>query len=81
MSETAPESYVLSKLNGVHQLCDVITHRIPRPIETPVRNMRPARIPANNVTGPKNLSAISTALFYHYLSDDTNTPFAVVGYR
>jgi nitrate/TMAO reductase-like tetraheme cytochrome c subunit len=71
------ESYVRSKLNGVHQLCDVIANRIPRPIETPVRNMRPARDTCEQCHWPEKFIGNIDRTFYHYLSDDTNTPFAV----
>jgi len=68
---------VRSKLNGVHQLCDVITNRIPRPIETPVRNMRPARDTCEQCHWPEKFVGTIDRTFYHYLSDDANTPFAV----
>jgi nitrate/TMAO reductase-like tetraheme cytochrome c subunit len=71
------ESYVRSKLNGIHQLCDVVTNRIPRPIETPVKNMRPARDTCEQCHWPEKFIGNIDRTFYHYLSDDANTPFAV----
>ncbi len=71
------ESYVQSKLNGIHQLCDVMTNQIPRPIATPVKNMRPARDTCERCHWPERFIGGIDRTFYHYLSDDTNTPFAV----
>jgi hypothetical protein len=71
------ESYVRSKLNGIHQLCDVVTNQIPRPIETPVKNMRPARDTCEQCHWPEKFIGNIDRTFYHYLSDDANTPFAV----
>ena len=71
------KSYVQSKLNGMHQLFDVTTNRIPRPIETPVKNMRPARDTCEQCHWPEKFIGNIDRTFNHYLSDDTNTPFAV----
>jgi nitrate/TMAO reductase-like tetraheme cytochrome c subunit len=71
------EWYVRSKLNGVHQLYDVITRNVPRPIETPVRNLRPARATCEQCHWPEKFVGTIDRTFYHYLSDDKNTPFAV----
>lgn len=71
------EWYVRSKLNGVHQLFDVVTGNIPRPIETPVKNMRPARDTCEECHWPERFIGNIDRTFYHYLPDDTNTPFAV----
>ncbi len=71
------EWYVRSKLNGVHQLVDVVTGNIPRPIETPVKNMRPARDTCEQCHWPERFIGSIDRTYYHYLSDATNTPFAV----
>ncbi|HUB68597.1 MAG TPA: NapC/NirT family cytochrome c [Candidatus Methylacidiphilales bacterium] len=71
------EWYVRSKLNGMHQLFDVVTGNIPRPIETPVKNLRPARDTCEECHWPERFIGNIDRTFYHYLSDDTNTPFAV----
>ncbi len=71
------ESYVRSKLNGIHQLYDVVTNQIPRPIETPVKNMRPASDTCEQCHWPEKFTGTIDRTYYHYLSDDANTPFAV----
>ncbi len=72
-----PEWYVKSKLNGVHQLFDVVLNRVPRPIETPLNNLRPARETCEQCHWPQRFIGGLDRTYYHYLSDETNTPFAV----
>jgi NapC/NirT cytochrome c family, N-terminal region len=69
--------YVRSKLNGVHQLFDVVLDRIPRPIQTPLGNLRPARETCEQCHWPQRFIGDIDRTDYHYLSDETNTPFAV----
>jgi nitrate/TMAO reductase-like tetraheme cytochrome c subunit len=66
-----------SKINGVHQLCDVVLDKIPRPIETPIKNLRPARATCEQCHWPERFIGEVDRTDYHYLSDQTNTPFAV----
>jgi nitrate/TMAO reductase-like tetraheme cytochrome c subunit len=72
-----PEWYVKSKLNGLHQLYDVVLGTIPRPIETPLNNLRPARETCEQCHWPQRFIGGLDRTYYHYLSDETNTPFAV----
>ena len=69
--------YVRSKLNGVHQLFDVVLNTVPRPIETPLGNLRPARETCEQCHWPQRFIGDIDRTDYHYLSDETNTPFAV----
>jgi NapC/NirT cytochrome c family, N-terminal region len=69
--------YVKSKINGVHQLIDVVMNRIPRPIETPLHNLRPARETCEQCHWPQRFIGYMDRTDYHYLADETNTPFAV----
>lgn len=71
------EWYVRSKLNGVHQLYDVVLGTIPRPIETPIKNLRPARATCEQCHWPERFIGGVDRTYYHYLSDEMNTPFAV----
>jgi nitrate/TMAO reductase-like tetraheme cytochrome c subunit len=71
------EWYMKSKINGVHQLCDVVLDKIPRPIETPIKNLRPARATCEQCHWPERFIGDVDRTDYHYLSDQTNTPFAV----
>jgi len=69
--------YVRSKLNGVHQLFDVVINRVPRPIQTPLSNLRPERETCEQCHWPQRFIGDIDRTDYHYLSDETNTPFAV----
>lgn len=71
------EWYVRSKLNGVHQLYDVTLGTIPRPIETPIKNLRPARATCERCHWPERFIGSVDRTYYHFLSDQMNTPFAV----
>jgi nitrate/TMAO reductase-like tetraheme cytochrome c subunit len=71
------EWYIRSKINGVHQLYDVTLGRIPRPIETPLKNLRPARATCEQCHWPERFIGGVDRTYYHFLSDQTNTPFAV----
>jgi nitrate/TMAO reductase-like tetraheme cytochrome c subunit len=69
--------YVRTKLNGVHQLYDVVRDDYPRPIKTPLKNLRPARETCEQCHWPQRFIGDIDRTDYHYLSDETNTPFAV----
>jgi hypothetical protein len=71
------EWYVRSKLNGLHQLYDVVTGDVPKPIKTPVKNMRPARDTCEQCHWPEKFIGNLDRTYSHYLPDETNTPFAV----
>lgn len=71
------EWYLRSKLNGLHQLYDVVTDDIPRPIKTPVKNMRPARDTCEQCHWPEKFIGNLDRTYAHFLSDETNTPFTV----
>ena len=69
--------YVRTKLNGLHQLYDVLTDSYHRPIGTPLKNLRPARETCEQCHWPERFIGNMDRTYYHYLSDETNTPFAV----
>ncbi|MBU6410056.1 MAG: NapC/NirT family cytochrome c [Verrucomicrobia bacterium] len=69
--------YVRSKLNGVHQLFDVMLGTYPRPIQTPLGNLRPAKETCEQCHWPQRFIGGIDRTFYHYLSDESNSPFAV----
>ncbi len=71
------EWYVRSKLNGLHQVYDVVFSKIPRPIETPLSNLRPARETCEQCHWPRRFIGYIDRTDYHYLSDESNSPFDV----
>jgi nitrate/TMAO reductase-like tetraheme cytochrome c subunit len=66
--------YVKSKLSGAYQVYSVVFHKYPRPIPTPVRNLRPAQETCEQCHWPRKFYGAQLKVFYHYGSDEQNTP-------
>lgn len=71
------EAFVKAKMNGVHQLVGVMTGDFDRPIKTPIRNLRPARETCEECHWPQKFSGNIDRIYQSYLTDVTNTPYAV----
>ncbi len=69
--------YLKAKVNGTHQLLDVITGKFDRPIAVPVKSMRPARDTCEQCHWPEKYSGSIERSFTRYLSDPKNTPYTV----
>ncbi|HZS49060.1 MAG TPA: NapC/NirT family cytochrome c [Blastocatellia bacterium] len=65
--------YARAKLNGAHQLVGVIFGDYPRPIPTPVKNMRPARETCEQCHWPEKYYGTQMKIFNHYGYDEANT--------
>jgi nitrate/TMAO reductase-like tetraheme cytochrome c subunit len=66
--------YVRSKLSGSYQVYSAIFHKYPRPIPTPVANLRPAQQTCEQCHWPKKFYGAQLKVFYHYAPDEKNTP-------
>jgi len=66
--------YVRSKLSGSYQVYATIFHKYPRPIPTPVANLRPAQQTCEQCHWPRKFYGAQLKVFYHYAEDDNNTP-------
>ena len=66
--------YVKSKLSGAYQVYSVIFHKYPKPIPTPVRNLRPAQETCEQCHWPRKFYGAQLKVFYHFGSDEQNTP-------
>jgi nitrate/TMAO reductase-like tetraheme cytochrome c subunit len=69
--------YVRSKLSGTYQVYATLADKYPRPIPTPVKNLRPAQETCEECHWPQKFVGNLERTFYYYLSDQTNTPFTV----
>jgi nitrate/TMAO reductase-like tetraheme cytochrome c subunit len=69
--------YVRSKLSGTYQVYATMADKYPRPIPTPVKNLRPAQETCEECHWPKKFVGNLEHTFYYFLSDQTNTPFTV----
>jgi nitrate/TMAO reductase-like tetraheme cytochrome c subunit len=65
--------FVKSKLSGSHQVFATIFNTYPRPIPSPVRNLRPAQETCEQCHWPKKFYGGQLKVFSHYSSDEKNT--------
>jgi len=65
--------YVRSKLSGLHQVYATLTNSYPKPIETPIKNLRPARVVCEQCHWPQKFYSRTLRLETHYLPDKNNT--------
>jgi len=66
--------YVKSKLSGMRQVYYTALGTYPRPIPTPVHNLRPAQDTCEQCHWPKKFWGAQLKNFTHYGSDEQNTP-------
>ncbi len=65
--------YVKSKLSGARQVYAATFNTFPRPIPTPVHNLRPAQETCEQCHWPKKFYGGQLKVFTHYASDESNT--------
>jgi len=66
--------YVRSKLSGSYQVYSAIFHKYPHPIPTPISSLRPAQETCEQCHWPSKFYGAQLKVFYHYASDERNTP-------
>ena len=69
--------FVKSKLSGTYQVYATLFKKYPRPILTPVKNLRPAQETCEQCHWPQKFVGNLDRTYNYYLSDETNTPFTV----
>jgi nitrate/TMAO reductase-like tetraheme cytochrome c subunit len=69
--------FVRSKLSGTYQVYATLFDKFPRPIPTPIKNLRPAQETCNQCHWPREFVGDLDRRFDHFLGDKTNTPFSV----
>jgi nitrate/TMAO reductase-like tetraheme cytochrome c subunit len=67
--------FVKAKINGTHQLIAYVLDNYNRPIETPVKNLRPAKDTCAKCHWPEKFAGNVELNFEHFLSDKRNTPY------
>lgn len=65
--------YVRSKLSGAYQLYSVAFNKFPRPITTPVHNLRPAPETCEQCHWPEKFFGAQLKVFTHYAYDEKNS--------
>jgi nitrate/TMAO reductase-like tetraheme cytochrome c subunit len=66
--------YVKSKMSGAYQLYSTAFNKYPRPIETPVHNLRPAQETCEQCHWPEKFWGAQLKVFNHFGYDEANTP-------
>ena len=66
--------YVKSKLSGAYQLYAMAANKYPRPIPTPVENLRPAQETCEQCHWPEKFWGSQLKVFNHFGYDEANTP-------
>lgn len=69
--------YVRSKLSGLRQVYAVIADDYPRPIPTPITDLRPARETCEQCHWPEKFYARKLRVQRHFLSDETNSEWDI----
>jgi nitrate/TMAO reductase-like tetraheme cytochrome c subunit len=69
--------YVRSKLSGTYQVYATVANKYPRPIPTPVQNLRPAQETCEECHWPKKFVGNLEHTYSYFLGDETNTPFTI----
>jgi nitrate/TMAO reductase-like tetraheme cytochrome c subunit len=64
--------YVRSKLSGAYQVYATFADKYPRPIPTPISNLRPAQETCEQCHWPKKFVGNLDRTYTHFLTDETN---------
>lgn len=66
--------YVKSKIAGLYQVYATLFNKYPRPIETPVHNLRPSEDTCEQCHWPRDFIGDRQIMVTHYQEDEANTP-------
>ncbi|MDD5629884.1 MAG: NapC/NirT family cytochrome c [Elusimicrobia bacterium] len=69
--------FVHAKLTGLYQVYATAFNKYPRPIPTPVRNLRPAEETCAQCHWPAKFFGAQQKSFVHYLTDEKNSPWRI----
>ena len=69
--------FVKAKLTGAYQVYATLADIFPRPIPTPIKNLRPARETCEHCHWPEKFFGARKDVNPHFLSDEDNTPYPI----
>ena len=69
--------FVKAKISGTYQLYATMFNKYPRPVPTPIKNLRPAQETCEQCHWPKKFVGNLDRTYSYFLGDETNTPFSV----
>ena len=71
------EWFVKAKISGTYQLYAVAFNKYPRPVPTPIHNLRPAQETCEQCHWPKKFVGNLDRTYNYFLGDETNTPYSI----
>lgn len=74
---TGANWYAKSKLSGAYQVYATIAQKYPKPIPTPIKNLRPAQETCEQCHWPGQFFGGKQKIFTYYLSDEENTKYEI----
>jgi nitrate/TMAO reductase-like tetraheme cytochrome c subunit len=69
--------FVRSKISGTYQVYATLFNKYPRPIPTPIENLRPAQETCEQCHWPKHFFSEKLHVNTYYISDDENTKWTL----
>ncbi len=69
--------YVKAKLSGAYQIYATVADKHPRPIPTPIENLRPAQETCEQCHWPQQIFGAQQRRFNHFKYDDANSPWRI----
>jgi nitrate/TMAO reductase-like tetraheme cytochrome c subunit len=69
--------FVKAKVSGMHQVYAVAFNKYPKPVPTPIKNLRPAQETCEQCHWPKKFVGNLDRTYDSFLADATNTPFSI----
>lgn len=69
--------FVKAKISGLYQVYATMFDKYPRPIDTPIKNLRPAQETCEQCHWPKKFVGNLDRTYNHFLSDEKNTPYSI----
>ncbi|MBT5989968.1 MAG: cytochrome C, partial [Bacteroidetes bacterium] len=70
--------YVRSKLSGLYQVYSVLAKKYPKPISTPLHNLRPARETCEKCHWPEKFYARKMRIQKNFLADNNNSEWDII---
>ncbi len=69
--------YAKSKLSGAYQVYATVANKYPKPIPTPIKNLRPAQETCEQCHWPEKFFGAQQRQFAHYMYNEENTPWPI----
>ncbi|MBI9068762.1 MAG: NapC/NirT family cytochrome c [Salinivirgaceae bacterium] len=71
------EWFVKAKISGMYQVYSVLANKVPRPIPTPIENLRPARETCEKCHWPEKFYENSLRSEKYFIADENNTEWDI----